>query len=246
MANAIFVWGLARAEGGRVLLRIEDHDRIRSRPEFDAALVEDLAWLGFVPDEGPVRQSGGDAPYAAALDRLRDEDLVYGCDCTHSTFEAWARDHERPWQGPGCPGGCRARGLAGPVLRVGLGGGSERWMDRLVGPCADDVAGAAGDLSVRDRDGHWTYGFSVVVDDRHQAVDLVVRGRDLLGATAAQIRLGRPWDARRPRPSPITRSSAAATAASCPRPTARRRSVTCARPAPPRRSSSVGPRPPST
>ena len=64
-------------------------------------------------------------------------------------------------------------------------------MDRLIGPCSDEVAGSGGDLSVRDRDGHWTYGFSVVVDDLRQGVDLVVRGRDLLGATAAQIRLGR-------------------------------------------------------
>ena len=191
MANAIFVWGLAGAEGGRVLLRIEDHDRVRSRPAFEADLLEDLAWLGFVADEGPVRQSDDDAPYAAALERLRAESLVYGCDCTRSTFEAWARDHGRQWHGPGCPGGCRARGLAGPVVRVALGGGSERWMDRLIGPCSDEVAGGGGDLSVRDRDGHWTYGFSVVVDDLRQGVDLVVRGRDLLGATAAQIRLGR-------------------------------------------------------
>ncbi len=78
----------------------------------------------------------------------------------------------------------------GPVLRVALGGGSERWMDAIVGPCADEVA-ADGDLPIRDRDGHWTYGFSVVVDDLGQRIDLVVRGRDLLAATPAQIRLGR-------------------------------------------------------
>jgi glutamyl-Q tRNA(Asp) synthetase len=57
-------------------VRIEDHDRVRCRPEFDAAIVEDLAWLGFVADDGPVRQSGSDAPYTAALDRLRGEGLV--------------------------------------------------------------------------------------------------------------------------------------------------------------------------
>jgi glutamyl/glutaminyl-tRNA synthetase len=69
-----------------------------------------------------------------------------------------------------------------------LGGGSERWMDLLVGPCADEVA-AGGDPPVRDRDGYWTYGFSVVVDDLRQGVDLVIRGRDLIEATPAQIRL---------------------------------------------------------
>ena len=67
VANAIWVWGMAGRPGREVLLRIEDHDRVRCRPEFDAALLEDLAWLGFAADEGPVRQSDDDAPYAAAL-----------------------------------------------------------------------------------------------------------------------------------------------------------------------------------
>jgi glutamyl-tRNA synthetase/glutamyl-Q tRNA(Asp) synthetase len=62
-------------------------------------------------------------------------------------------------------------------------------MDRLVGPCADEVAND-GDTPLTDRDGNWTYGFAVVVDDLRQSVDLVVRGRDLLSETAAQIRLG--------------------------------------------------------
>src|SRR4030095_14611554 len=60
VVNAIYVWGLARALGGRVLLRIEDHDRIRCRPDYERALFEDLAWLGFEPDIGldpQLRQS---------------------------------------------------------------------------------------------------------------------------------------------------------------------------------------------
>lgn len=190
VANAVWVWGMARAAQAAILLRIEDHDRVRARAEYDAALLEDLAWLGFTADEGPVRQSDDDAPYAEALDRLRDAVPVYGCDCSRTTFERWAGDHGRRWHGPGCPGGCRERGLAGPVLRAALGGGSEAWMDLLVGPCSDEVA-TDGDLPVRDRDGHWTYAFSVVVDDLRQDVDLVVRGRDLLAATPVQIRLGR-------------------------------------------------------
>jgi glutamyl-tRNA synthetase/glutamyl-Q tRNA(Asp) synthetase len=190
VASAIWVWRLAATAGARVLLRIEDHDRTRSRPEYDAALMEDLAWLGFTPDEGPVRQSDDDVPYGAALDHLRSEVPVYGCDCSRTTFATWAADNGRRWHGPGCPGDCRDRGLDGPVLRAALGGGSEQWMDALVGPCSDEVA-AEGDLPIRDRDGNWTYAFSVVVDDFCQDVDLVVRGRDLLSATAVQIRLGR-------------------------------------------------------
>ncbi|MEX1170202.1 MAG: glutamate--tRNA ligase family protein, partial [Chloroflexota bacterium] len=63
VANAIWVWGLARATGSRVLLRIEDHDRERSRAAFDAAILEDLDWLGFTPDAGPVRQRENPEPY---------------------------------------------------------------------------------------------------------------------------------------------------------------------------------------
>ncbi len=192
VANAIWTWGAAASARADVLLRIEDHDRQRCRPEFDAALLEDLAWLGFRPDRGPVRQTDPDAAaaYEAAERRLRADGLVYGCDCARSTFSTWSEQHGREWSGIGCPGGCRERDLAGPVLRVALGGGHESWMDRLVGPCQDDVA-PTGDLPIRDRDGNWTYAFCVVVDDARQAVDLVVRGMDLLHATASQIRLAR-------------------------------------------------------
>ena len=64
-------------------------------------------------------------------------------------------------------------------------------MDAIVGPCADEVAAASGDMPIRDRDGNWTYGFAVVVDDLRQSIDLVIRGRDLLSATPTQIRLAR-------------------------------------------------------
>ena len=190
VANAIWTWGVAAALGGRVLLRIEDHDRQRCRPEYDRALLEDLAWLGFAADFGPVRQSDRDAEaaYEEALARLVREASVYGCDCTRSTFATWAAERGRPWSGPGCPGGCRERDLDGPILRVALGGGTESWLDGLAGPCRSEVA-ATGDPAIRDRHGNRTYGFCVVVDDLRHGVDLIVRGRDLLHATAAQLRL---------------------------------------------------------
>jgi glutamyl/glutaminyl-tRNA synthetase len=192
VANAVWTWGLAASHGARVLLRIEDHDRQRCRPEFEDVLLEDLDWLGFRSDLGPVRQSDPDAEaaYADSLAILRVDGLVYGCDCSRSTFSAWAARHGRTWSGAGCPGGCRERGASGPALRVALGGGTESWTDALAGPCEADVA-PAGDLPIRDRHRNWTYGFCVVVDDARQGVDLVVRGRDLLHATASQIRLGR-------------------------------------------------------
>ncbi len=205
VANAVFVWGLAALDGAQVLLRIEDHDRQRSRPEYDAAVLEDLAWLGFVADTGPVRQTdpASTAAYEAALEELRGADRIYGCACTRSTFETWGSRAGRPWFGSGCPGGCRSRG-PGRTPAVGW-----RWATaprtgttRSLGPHRGSVA-IGGDPPVRDREGNWTYGFCVVVDDARQAIDLVVRGEDLLDATPGQLALGRPSDARR-RPSSRT------------------------------------------
>jgi glutamyl/glutaminyl-tRNA synthetase len=195
VANALWVWGAARQARARVLLRIEDHDRQRSRAAFDAAILEDLAWLGFVADDGPARQTDPDAlaAFDGALARLTAEDLVYRCACTRSTFAAWARDHGRDWTGPGCPGACRRRTLPGDAatsLRVALGAGTESFDDLLLGPQSGEPA-AAGDLIVRDRADNWTYGFAVVVDDLRQDVDLVVRGEDLLSDAGRQIRIGR-------------------------------------------------------
>jgi glutamyl/glutaminyl-tRNA synthetase len=203
LANAIYVWGFARRLAGRVLLRIEDHDRQRCRPEYESALLDDLDRLGFAADEpstdelraGPssYRQSDNGAVYEAALVQLALVTEVYACDCSRATFVAWRSDHGVSWSGPGCPGGCRRRRLvtrAGLTLRAALGDGIEAWADRLVGRRSGPVA-ADGDLPIRDRNGNWTYAFCVVVDDLRHGVDLVARGEDLVDATPAQIRLGR-------------------------------------------------------
>jgi glutamyl-Q tRNA(Asp) synthetase len=203
LANAIYVWGFARRFGGRVLLRIEDHDRQRCRPEFEVALLDDLDRLGISADEpstdelraGPssLRQSDNGSIYEAALERLTGVTDVYACDCSRATFAAWRQAHGRGWSGPGCPGHCHARHLERApalTLRAALGDGAEGWDDLLLGTRTGPVA-ADGDLPVRDRNGNWTYAFCVVVDDLRHGVDLVVRGEDLAEATPAQIRLGR-------------------------------------------------------
>ena len=205
LVNALYTWGLARAAGGRVILRVEDHDRQRSRPEFEAALLDDLDRLGLAPDEPPggtgafrggttpYRQSDAGPAYDAALSGLRDQGLVYACACSRTTFAAYEAVRGRAWRGIGCPGGCRERALPeepGTGLRVAVGAGSERWVDLLAGPLVDEPA-ATGDPLLRDRAGNWTSAFCVVVDDARHAVDLVVRGRDLLHATPVQLRLAR-------------------------------------------------------
>lgn len=203
LANAIFVWGLARRFGARVILRIEDHDRQRCGPGYEAALLDDLDRLGIAADApstdelraGPsvFRQSDNDAAYAGAVDALRARRLVYACDCSRATFDARATVDGGAWSGAGCPGACRDRDLPfeGQVgWRVELGEGAEDWNDALRGPSSAPVA-PAGDLLIRDRNGNWTYALCVVVDDLRHGVDLVVRGEDLLDSTAGQIRFGR-------------------------------------------------------
>jgi glutamyl-tRNA synthetase/glutamyl-Q tRNA(Asp) synthetase len=177
VVNAIYVWGIARAGGAEVLLRVEDHDRIRSRPEFEQALLEDLDWLEFAADAGRsplLRQSDEPGAYASALDSLRQRHHVYACSCSRKEIGAAPYD-----------GRCRERGLPwepGLGLRVVVAGGP---------PEGGPYAGGGEDLLIRDRDGHWTYQFSVVVDDLRQGITLVIRGEDLRDSTDRQIALGR-------------------------------------------------------
>jgi glutamyl/glutaminyl-tRNA synthetase len=203
LVNALSVWGVARATGGRVVLRIEDHDRQRSRRAFERAILDDLERMGLLPDEptigelrsGPsaFRQSDDPTPYEAAATRLRALDRVYTCTCSRSALLAW--------RGADCPGGCRALGIPGDphgsALRAWLGEGDERFDDLLVGPEAGNPS-ADGDLTLRDRDANWSYPLCVVVDDAREGVDLVIRGGDLLDATPRQLRLGRLLGRERP------------------------------------------------
>jgi glutamyl-tRNA synthetase/glutamyl-Q tRNA(Asp) synthetase len=192
VVNAVRVWGETRARSGRVLLRVEDHDRQRSRREFEEAILEDLDWLGFTADEPMVRQSERSAIYDEALDRLRERGLVYACSCTRSDV---ARASEvRDGAELRYPGTCAKRGLAeGPGfgLRVRLDPSVEQFVDLRLGPQEQRPSEQCGDLLVRDRDGNWTYQFAATVDDYVQAVTLVIRGVDLLASTGRQIQLAR-------------------------------------------------------
>lgn len=186
VVNAIYVWGIARALNGRVLLRIEDHDRIRCRPEYDSALLDDLAWLGFEPDLGgdpPLRQSTATNVYEQALERLRETTLVYACECSRKDIG-----------GERYEGRCRERRLQpgpGRGIRVQLGNDDENFDDALLGRQIQTPAEQCGDLLANDRDGHWTYQFAVTVDDLRQGVTLVIRGADLVSSTGRQLMLAR-------------------------------------------------------
>jgi glutamyl-tRNA synthetase/glutamyl-Q tRNA(Asp) synthetase len=203
--NAVYVWRTCP----RVLLRIEDHDRQRSRAEYDAAILEDLAWLGFRWDGHVVRQSERGDIYSQALERLRAQGLVYACTCSRNDIAA-ARAALK-----GCatdvaghvaqafrpadselvyPGTCRNRGLAdgpGMTLRVRLEPTVERFVDLRLGPQEQRPFEQGGDVAIRDREGNWTYQFAVTVDDFEQRITHVVRGEDLLDSTGRQIQLAR-------------------------------------------------------
>ena len=185
-----------------MLLRIEDHDRIRSRPEYEAALLEDLHWLGFAPAEPPVRQSEREGRYRAALEQLIRAGSIYPCDCSRRRIaENAARGPEVPGAETRYPGTCRERNVSPdttPMRRLRLDRATIEFDDLALGPQRQTPAEQCGDLLLIDRDGHWTYQFAVVVDDLEQGIDLVVRGRDLLESTGRQIQLGRLLGRREP------------------------------------------------
>lgn len=210
VVNAIWVWGMARAHGGAVLLRLEDHDRGRCRPEYERAILDDLDWLGFVPDGAstdalragahPQRQSDNAASYAARLASLEHEGLAYPCDCSRAEIaRASGSDPAPSERGEGSelryPGTCRTRTLDPATTlarRVRMQAGIiEDFDDMRLGPQRQDPDLQCGDILVRDRLGNFTYQFCVVVDDLEQGVDLVIRGEDLLASTGRQLRLAR-------------------------------------------------------
>ena len=199
--NASYVWNTARQLGCRVLLRIEDHDRERCRPEYEAAILDDLDWLGFVPDVHPTgcfrrgrcdgRQSDREEVYREALEILVRGNLVYACDCSRRVLAETAESGggERRY-----PGSCRDRALpltGGYGWRVRVDDAAVEFDDALLGMQRQTPAEQCGDILIRDRLGNWTYQFAVTVDDCWQDIDLVVRGVDLLPSTGRQIYLAR-------------------------------------------------------
>jgi glutamyl-Q tRNA(Asp) synthetase len=198
--SALTGWRAARRAGGRFLLRLEDIDQTRCRPEFAAAIREDLAWLGLDWD-GPVRvQSEHFADYRAALDRLEAANLLYPCFCTRVAIKAeMARAVAAPHgpEGPLYPGTCRAlepaerarRMAAGEsfALRLDIAAALARcgplfWEDEIAGRIAADPA-SLGDVVLARKDTPASYHLAVTVDDALQGVTLVTRGVDLFAST---------------------------------------------------------------
>lgn len=177
-------WLSARSAGGRLLLRIEDVDIGRARPEIEVSIREDLLWLGLVWDEETAPQR--DRDYAPWLEVLRDE--TYRCACSRKQRDPSGR----------YPGTCREAGHAEGAVRWRLPqSGPVAFRDRRYGPHTADPA-LFGDPILQRRDGAFTYPLAVVVDDLRDGVTEVVRGADLLDHTGLQMQLWRAFSATPP------------------------------------------------
>jgi len=197
----LFVWSLARQKGSEVLLRMEDHDRGRCKASYEAEILADLRWLGLHPDSGlaldgestasPYRQSDCHAVYEEAFAMLQAQGLCYGCRCSRKEILARTGQTEGELRYDNY---CRDLGLspaADMTWRMRLPEDSVRFHDYYGGVQQQDPGKESGDLAIRDRNGHWTYHFCVVVDDMRHGVDWIIRGEDLFTSTGRQILLGK-------------------------------------------------------
>ncbi|WP_340314393.1 tRNA glutamyl-Q(34) synthetase GluQRS [Rhizorhabdus argentea] len=198
--SALLAHDFARARGGRFLLRIEDIDPTRCRPEHVAGIMEDLRWLGVEWDGEPLFQSARLPLYRAALDQLRAAGLAYPCFCTRAQIAAEiAASASAPHgpDGPIYPGTCRSLSDAERARRIGAGEPHAWRLDIAMaaapaGPLSwhDEAAGTVaatpeihGDVVLARKDAPTSYHLAVTVDDAAQGITDVIRGEDLLAAT---------------------------------------------------------------
>jgi glutamyl-Q tRNA(Asp) synthetase len=206
---ALFAYGKAKAAGGRFLLRIEDIDATRCKPEFETAIFEDLAWLGLKWEEPVWRQSEHFADYARALERLNSLGVLYPCFCTRKEIEAeiaLAASAPHGPEGALYPGTCRTLSQGERACRIAEGRAYALRLDTakaavIAGPLRFEEWGAGpggetgvqtarpellGDIILARKELPSSYHLAVVVDDGLQGVTLVTRGNDLFFATHIQ------------------------------------------------------------
>lgn len=210
--SALLAYDLAQTAGGEFLLRIEDIDQSRARPEWEAQIYDDLGWLGVVWETPVMRQSDRLAAYDTALDTLWNRGLLYPCHCSRADIAAAASAPQEgaPLLGPDgiiYPGTCRPnQPCTGPrprdiPLRLDMaracvdldwplhfleeGNGT----DEIIAFSAKDMIETVGDIVLARRDMGTSYHLSVVIDDAAQGISHVVRGLDLIEATPIHIML---------------------------------------------------------
>ncbi len=195
----LIAWLSVKAQGGRMVLRIEDLDPERSKPELADAVQRDLEALGLTWDEGPFHQHDRADAYAEAYERVAEALPVYPCFCTRADLSALSAPHlgeKRVY-----PGTCRALSPAQveermrrgdePAWRAAVPDQIIGFEDAFQGWHEQHLAKECGDFIIRRKDGAFAYQLAVVVDDAAQGVTSVVRGVDLLSSTPQQMLLQR-------------------------------------------------------
>lgn len=192
LGHALSAWAVkAMADDldAKMLLRIEDIDHLRCKPEFEDALLSDLNWLGLEYDRPIVRQSERMDFYANAISRLKDINVIYPCSCTRKLVMA-----RSPGLGPDGPlyaGHCRDAGPI-PGRPVAWRLNMDAAISRVSGMIRDPRPW--GDLILVRREIPTSYHLSVVTDDAHQGITHIMRGKDLQGITAVHELLQRLLD----------------------------------------------------
>lgn len=197
---------VAAERGDRFLLRIEDIDTARCKPEWEAAIYQDLRWLGLGWEEPVMHQSGRQPAYAAALSTLAASGLTYHCTCTRGDIRAALSAPQEGAavvgpDGPVYPGTCRDKGHAEGAVRLNMAAAMAR-LDRVAfqdtgtrrGLHSFDAAtmvSQVGDVVLARRDIGTSYHLAVVIDDADQGITEVTRGEDLFDATAIHVVLQR-------------------------------------------------------
>ena len=202
--SCLLAWLAARSEGGGMVLRLEDLDPDRCRPEYCAQVMRDLEWLGLDWDGEPVYQSKRTEQYRQAFQSLEQQGVIYPCFCTRAERLAASAPHRSDGTAV-YDGRCRHLTAAEreetmktrrPAWRVRTPEREIAFTDRLQGGYAENLARDCGDFILRRSDGVYAYQLAVVVDDADMGVTQVVRGSDLLSSTPRQLwlqeRLGLP------------------------------------------------------
>ena len=194
-------WLLARQNGWRIILRVEDLDGPRVKPGADRQAVQDLVWLGLDWDEGPVYQSLRYSEYEAALETLLAHGHAYACICSRKDMLGAASAPHGPSGDKQAvyPGTCRGKYASiqeafervgrVPATRFKVPDGTVEFIDHFKGPVGFDVGKQLGDFVIAKAEGTAAYQLAVVVDDAAMGVTDVVRGDDLLDSTPRQILL---------------------------------------------------------
>jgi glutamyl-tRNA synthetase len=195
----LVAWWRARSGGGRLLMRLEDLDGPRAKPQMAEAAVRDLRWLGLDWDGPDYVQSSGLNEINAAARQLEAARLAYACVCSRGDVRSAQSAPQLGDSEPRYPGTCRGRypSLAAAQQQTGKAAGLRLLVpdaavtvaDELLGERSFDVGAEVGDFLISKRDGAPAYQLAVVVDDARQGVTEVVRGEDLLSSAARQILL---------------------------------------------------------